>query len=114
MCYLGRLKRLMDALYRRRIHFYCFFIQVMLGQSEEEYQRGNCGIMMYWRGRLISSYDRVGVQRTAASESSGRGIIGIVDTNTILTPTPNKQVFCSLTDCYLDECAFPRFLFTCF
>eukprot|EP01083_Nonionella_stella_P036713 100180_1 len=67
------------------------FIKVTLGQSAAEYERGNCGIMLYWRARLIESYTRVGIQLKGGDR--GRGIVGWVDTKSLLVPVCNKQRF---------------------
>uniref|UniRef100_A0ACD5TZT0 Uncharacterized protein n=1 Tax=Avena sativa TaxID=4498 RepID=A0ACD5TZT0_AVESA len=52
-------------------------IQLTLGRSDVEWGRMNCGIFLYWHGRLIESYKRVGGQKHNAD--MGRGIIGVAD-----------------------------------
>ncbi|KAL6603820.1 hypothetical protein ACP70R_044181 [Stipagrostis hirtigluma subsp. patula] len=53
-------------------------IQLTLGMSKVEWDRMNCGIFLYWRGRLIEmSYKRVGGQKHSAD--MGRGLIGVAD-----------------------------------
>uniref|UniRef100_I1QDZ9 CW-type domain-containing protein n=1 Tax=Oryza glaberrima TaxID=4538 RepID=I1QDZ9_ORYGL len=52
-------------------------IQLTLGRSNVEWDRMNCGIFLYWHGRLIESYKRVGGQKHNAD--MGRGVIGVAD-----------------------------------
>uniref|UniRef100_A0A0D9WS76 CW-type domain-containing protein n=1 Tax=Leersia perrieri TaxID=77586 RepID=A0A0D9WS76_9ORYZ len=52
-------------------------IQLTLGRSTVEWDRMNCGIFLYWHGRLIESYKRVGGQKHNAD--MGRGVIGVAD-----------------------------------
>lgn len=52
-------------------------IQLTLGRSNIEWDRMNCGIFLYWHGRLIESYKRVGGQKHNAD--MGRGVIGVAD-----------------------------------
>ncbi|VAI78559.1 unnamed protein product [Triticum turgidum subsp. durum] len=37
-------------------------IELTIGMSKVEWERTNCGVFLYWRGRLIESYKRVGGQ----------------------------------------------------
>ncbi|XP_061092202.1 MORC family CW-type zinc finger protein 3-like isoform X1 [Conger conger] len=50
----------------------------------------NCGVMMYYKNRLIRAYERVGCQRKATPKAMG--VIGIIECD-FLTPTHNKQDF---------------------
>uniref|UniRef100_A0ACD5TDV9 Uncharacterized protein n=3 Tax=Avena sativa TaxID=4498 RepID=A0ACD5TDV9_AVESA len=52
-------------------------IHLTMGRSDVEWDRVNCGIFLYWHGRLIESYKRVGGQKHNAV--TGRGIIGVAD-----------------------------------
>ncbi|KAM0863097.1 hypothetical protein ACQ4PT_044814 [Festuca glaucescens] len=52
-------------------------IHLTLGRSDVEWGRVNCGVFLYWHGRLIESYKRVGGQKHNAV--TGRGIIGVAD-----------------------------------
>uniref|UniRef100_A0A0E0C932 CW-type domain-containing protein n=1 Tax=Oryza meridionalis TaxID=40149 RepID=A0A0E0C932_9ORYZ len=52
-------------------------VQLTLGRSNVEWDRMNCGIFLYWHGRLIESYKRVGGQKHNAD--MGRGVIGVAD-----------------------------------
>ncbi|KAM0918983.1 hypothetical protein ACQ4PT_008414 [Festuca glaucescens] len=52
-------------------------IQLTLGRSTVEFDRTNCGVFLYWHGRLIESYKRVGGQKHNAD--TGRGVIGVAD-----------------------------------
>ncbi|XP_024389114.1 uncharacterized protein [Physcomitrium patens] len=57
-------------------------IPLTLGKLQIEYDRGNCGIFLYWHGRLIEAYKRVGDM--VHSADIGRGIIGIMDVTDIM------------------------------
>lgn len=57
-------------------------IPLTLGKREVEYNRGNCGIFLYWHGRLIEAYKRVGAM--VHSADTGRGIIGVMDVTDIM------------------------------
>ncbi|VAI78558.1 MORC family CW-type zinc finger protein 3-like isoform X1 [Triticum dicoccoides] len=52
-------------------------IELTIGMSKVEWERTNCGVFLYWRGRLIESYKRVGGQMHNAD--TGRGVIGVAD-----------------------------------
>lgn len=66
-------------------------ILLTLGMSEVEWNRTNCGIFLYWHGRLIESYKRVGGQKHSAD--MGRGVIGVADiTNLIDDENGNSWV----------------------
>jgi len=57
-------------------------IQLTLGKRQVEYNRGNCGIFLYWHGRLIEAYRRVGAM--VHSVDIGRGIIGVIDVTDVM------------------------------
>ncbi|KAG0499146.1 hypothetical protein HPP92_003837 [Vanilla planifolia] len=57
-------------------------IELILGQSQVEWERMNCGIFLYWNGRLIEAYKRVGCMKYNADV--GRGIIGVADVTGIM------------------------------
>lgn len=76
-------------------------VELTLGRSQAERDRGNCGIFLYWHGRLIEAYKRVGGMVHTAD--MGRGVIGVVDVTDIMSlgngnvaVLNNKQGF---TDC---------------
>ncbi|PVH47528.1 hypothetical protein PAHAL_4G080700 [Panicum hallii] len=52
-------------------------IVLTLGMSKVERERMNCGFFLYWHGRLIEPYKRVGGQKHSAD--TGRGLIGVAD-----------------------------------
>ncbi|KAL6873478.1 hypothetical protein ACP4OV_013560 [Aristida adscensionis] len=56
--------------------------QLTLGRSKVEWDRMNCGIFLYWHGRLIESYKRVGGQKH--NRDMGRGVIGVADITTLI------------------------------
>ncbi|XP_016201338.1 MORC family CW-type zinc finger protein 3 isoform X3 [Arachis ipaensis] len=57
-------------------------VELTLGYSELEWEQGNCGIFLYWHGRLIEAYKRVGGMIHSADV--GRGIIGVIDVTNIM------------------------------
>ncbi|KAG2612916.1 hypothetical protein PVAP13_4KG321600 [Panicum virgatum] len=57
-------------------------IVLTLGRSKVEWDRTNCGIFLYWHGRLIESYKRVGGQKHSADV--GRGVIGVADITNLI------------------------------
>ncbi|KAJ1259943.1 hypothetical protein BS78_10G194400 [Paspalum vaginatum] len=57
-------------------------ILLTLGRSKVEWDRTNCGIFLYWHGRLIESYKRVGGQKHNAD--MGRGVIGVADITNLI------------------------------
>ncbi|KAK8455808.1 hypothetical protein SEVIR_4G222800v4 [Setaria viridis] len=57
-------------------------ILLTLGRSKVEWDRTNCGIFLYWHGRLIESYKRVGGQKHSADV--GRGVIGVADITNLI------------------------------
>lgn len=57
-------------------------VELTLGRSQEERERGNCGIFLYWHGRLIEAYKRVGGMIHSAD--MGRGVIGVIDVTEIM------------------------------
>ncbi|XP_068653459.1 uncharacterized protein [Aristolochia californica] len=52
-------------------------VELTLGYSQLEWQRVNSGIFLYWHGRLIEGYRRVGGMIYNAD--MGRGVIGVID-----------------------------------
>ncbi|XP_062234172.1 uncharacterized protein LOC133931336 [Phragmites australis] len=57
-------------------------IQLTLGRSNLEWYRMNCGVFLYWHGRLVESYKRVGGQKHNAD--MGRGVIGVADITALI------------------------------
>ncbi|MQM06206.1 hypothetical protein Taro_039026 [Colocasia esculenta] len=57
-------------------------IQLTLGCSQLEWDRMNCGMFLYWRGRLIEAYKRVGGM--VHNADMGRGVLGVVDVTNIM------------------------------
>ncbi|CDP01756.1 unnamed protein product [Coffea canephora] len=52
-------------------------VRLILGRCQLEWEQANCGIFLYWHGRLIEAYKRVGSM--IHNGDAGRGIIGVVD-----------------------------------
>ncbi|MED6174653.1 hypothetical protein PIB30_071080 [Stylosanthes scabra] len=57
-------------------------VELTLGYSELEWEQGNCGIFLYWHGRLIEAYKRVGGMIHSADV--GRGVIGVTDVTNLM------------------------------
>ncbi|KAJ3692644.1 hypothetical protein LUZ60_011739 [Juncus effusus] len=53
-----------------------------IGRSKIEWERMNSGIFLYWHGRLIEAYKRVGGQ--VHNADMGRGVIGVVDVTKLI------------------------------
>ncbi|KAJ6799935.1 MORC family CW-type zinc finger protein 2B-like isoform X1 [Iris pallida] len=56
--------------------------ELILGRSRVEWNRMNCGIFLYWHGRLVEAYKRVGGMIHNAD--MGRGVIGVIDVSTLM------------------------------
>ncbi|KAL7085374.1 hypothetical protein ACP275_14G278600 [Erythranthe tilingii] len=65
-------------------------IQLTLGRSQLEWEQANCGIFLYWHGRLIEAYKRVG--SIIHNGDCGRGIIGVIDVTPLMDDS-NGQVW---------------------
>ncbi|KAJ9704153.1 hypothetical protein PVL29_005437 [Vitis rotundifolia] len=57
-------------------------VQLTLGRCQLEWEQANCGIFLYWHGRLIEGYKRVGGMIHNAD--MGRGVIGVIDVTDIM------------------------------
>ncbi|RDX61065.1 MORC family CW-type zinc finger protein 3, partial [Mucuna pruriens] len=57
-------------------------VELILGFSQLEWERANCGIFLYWHGRLIEAYKRVGGMIHNADV--GRGVIGVIDVTNLM------------------------------
>ncbi|XP_047983854.1 MORC family CW-type zinc finger protein 3-like [Salvia hispanica] len=57
-------------------------VQLTLGRSQLEWEQANSGIFLYWHGRLIEAYKRVGSM--VHNGDCGRGIIGVADVTKIM------------------------------
>ncbi|KAH9710467.1 hypothetical protein KPL71_019476 [Citrus sinensis] len=64
-----------------------------LGRCQLEWEQMNCGIFLYWHGRLIEAYKRVGGM--IHNGDTGRGVIGVIDDegNGLVWVHNNKQGF---------------------
>mmetsp|Transcript_8608 Transcript_8608/g.22089 ORF Transcript_8608/g.22089 Transcript_8608/m.22089 type:complete len:216 (-) Transcript_8608:638-1285(-) len=69
--------------------------RLVFGCVPKEAEDNNCGVCIYWRHRMITSFDTLSVMT-----QKDFGIIGIAATGSILNPTNNKQGFVSNTDTY--------------
>ncbi|KAL6527316.1 hypothetical protein OROGR_016406 [Orobanche gracilis] len=73
-------------------------LKLTLGRSQLEWEQANCGIFLYWHGRLIEAYKRVGSM--IHNGDCGRGIIGVIDVTALMDDSnghawvhSNKQGF---------------------
>ncbi|XP_020271089.1 MORC family CW-type zinc finger protein 2B-like isoform X1 [Asparagus officinalis] len=57
-------------------------IHLTLGRSQIEWERMNGGVFLYWHGRLIEAYKRVGSMIHNADV--GRGVLGVVDVSALM------------------------------
>ncbi|XP_020547951.1 MORC family CW-type zinc finger protein 2A-like isoform X2 [Sesamum indicum] len=57
-------------------------VQLTLGLSQLEWEQANCGMFLYWHGRLIEAYKRVGSM--IHNGDCGRGIIGVIDVTDLM------------------------------
>ncbi|KAG9137004.1 hypothetical protein Leryth_013841 [Lithospermum erythrorhizon] len=52
-------------------------VQLAIGICQLELERANCGMFLFWHGRLIEAYKRVGCM--IHNGDRGRGVIGVID-----------------------------------
>ncbi|GKV21865.1 hypothetical protein SLEP1_g31802 [Rubroshorea leprosula] len=57
-------------------------LHLTLGFCQLEWEQANCGIFLYWHGRLIEAYKRVGGM--IHNGEIGRGVIGVVDVTDLM------------------------------
>ncbi|KAL8251542.1 hypothetical protein R6Q59_035235 [Mikania micrantha] len=57
-------------------------VQLILGHSQLDLEQGNCGIFLYWHGRLIEAYKRVGTMIHNGEKS--HGIVGVIDVTNVM------------------------------
>ncbi|KAF8405599.1 hypothetical protein HHK36_010506 [Tetracentron sinense] len=57
-------------------------VQLTLGRCQLEWEQMNCGIFLYWHGRLIEAYKRVGGM--VHNADMGRGVIGVIDVTDVM------------------------------
>ncbi|XP_074308690.1 uncharacterized protein LOC141643433 isoform X2 [Silene latifolia] len=81
-------------------------VHLTLGRSQVDLDEGNSGIFLYWHGRLIEAYKRVGGMIHSAD--MGRGVIGVIDVTELMDDGnggvwvhSNKQGF---QDCEVYAC----------
>ncbi|EEF29907.1 zinc finger protein, putative [Ricinus communis] len=63
-----------DNILGKRVH-------LTLGRCQLEWEQGNSGIFLYWHGRLIEAYKRVGGM---AHGKVGLGVIGVIDVTDLM------------------------------
>ncbi|KAJ4844719.1 hypothetical protein Tsubulata_007711 [Turnera subulata] len=73
-------------------------VKLTLGRSQIEWEHMNGGIFLYWHGRLIEAYKRVGGM--VHNGDAGRGVIGVIDVTDLMNDENgrawvhnNKQAF---------------------
>ncbi|XP_042493760.1 MORC family CW-type zinc finger protein 3-like isoform X2 [Macadamia integrifolia] len=57
-------------------------VKLTLGRSQLEWEQMNCGMFLYWHGRLIEAYKRVGGM--VYNADMGRGVIGVIDVTDLM------------------------------
>ncbi|PWA84033.1 protein microrchidia 7 [Artemisia annua] len=57
-------------------------VQLVLGHTQHDLDQRSCGIFLYWHGRLIEAYKRVGSMTTNGEKS--HGIIGVIDVTKVM------------------------------
>ncbi|AES95376.2 CW-type zinc finger protein [Medicago truncatula] len=57
-------------------------VELILGFSQLEWDQASCGVFLYWHGRLIEAYKRVGGMIHSADV--GRGVIGVMDVTNLM------------------------------
>ncbi|XP_044470172.1 MORC family CW-type zinc finger protein 3-like isoform X4 [Mangifera indica] len=57
-------------------------VHLTLGRCQLEWEQINCGIFLYWHGRLIEAYKRVGSM--IHNGDVGRGVIGVIDVTDLM------------------------------
>ncbi|XP_037493344.1 MORC family CW-type zinc finger protein 3 isoform X2 [Jatropha curcas] len=57
-------------------------VNLTLGRCQLEWEQGNCGMFLYWHGRLIEAYKRVGGM--IHNGDVGRGMIGVIDVTDLM------------------------------
>ncbi|KAM7260544.1 hypothetical protein ACFE04_011217 [Oxalis oulophora] len=65
-------------------------VQLTLGRSQLEWEQANSGIFLYWHGRLIEAYKRVGGM--IHNGDMGRGVIGVIDVTDLMTSLSHSYV----------------------
>ncbi|MFS7928338.1 putative morc, S5 domain 2 protein [Helianthus anomalus] len=63
-------------------------VQLILGHSQLGLEQGNCGIFLYWHGRLIEAYKRVGSMILNGENS--HGLVGVIDVTDVMVCFLNK------------------------
>ncbi|CAI9299015.1 unnamed protein product [Lactuca saligna] len=66
-------------------------VELILGQSQLDLEQGNCGIFLYWHGRLIEAYKRVGSMIHNGEKS--HGIIGVIDVTSVMQDDGSGRVW---------------------
>ncbi|KAI3889095.1 hypothetical protein MKW92_051100 [Papaver armeniacum] len=73
-------------------------VQLTLGLCGRDCIYWNCGIFLYWRGRLIEAYKRVGSMVHAAEP----GLIGVIDVTDIMNDGDDAVFLDSTKEAFLD------------
>ncbi|CAH9098380.1 unnamed protein product [Cuscuta epithymum] len=75
-------------------------VQLTLGRSQIEWENGNCGIFLYWHGRLIEAYKRVGSM--IHNGDNGRGIIGVIEVEAVMNDDSGRVLVHNNKQGFLD------------
>ncbi|XP_076937812.1 uncharacterized protein LOC143605667 [Bidens hawaiensis] len=63
-------------------------VELILGHAQLDLEQGNCGIFVYWHGRLIEAYKRVGCMIHNGEKS--HGIVGVIDVTNVMDDCNGK------------------------
>lgn len=78
---MRRLEKSLTSKRERQILVHGKQLLLTLGFCPEEKKLRNCGVFLYWRGRLVEAYKRCG--KIMLSGDEGLGVIGVLDTTTL-------------------------------
>ncbi|KAB5534861.1 hypothetical protein DKX38_017947 [Salix brachista] len=81
--YLNQTSEVSGNIIGKRVH-------LTLGRSQLEFEHANCGIFLYWHGRLIEAYKRVGGM--IHNGDWGRGVIGVIDVTDLMDRDVCKKI----------------------
>ncbi|KAJ9557553.1 hypothetical protein OSB04_012167 [Centaurea solstitialis] len=62
-------------------------VQLILGHSQLDLEQGNCGIFLYWHGRLIEVILDIAYKRVGSMVHNGQqshGIVGVIDVTNVM------------------------------
>ncbi|KAJ6332706.1 hypothetical protein OIU76_025723 [Salix suchowensis] len=91
--YLNQTSEVSGNIIGKRVH-------LTLGRSQLEFEHANCGIFLYWHGRLIEAYKRVGGM--IHNGDWGRGVIGVIDVTDLMNEGNGRVGVLNTKQSFLD------------